>query len=345
MSASDIKMSAFEQSRIGDALESATQSIFSLCQRFFYPLTTSRYFPYPNEQGARSGRLWLDQDLISITSFTSGGVTIPPSNYFLEPANSGPPYSSIEINRNTSSALSSNPGTSQRSLVITGVWGYSADEESAGTLVGSLASTTATMLTFSGDARVGIGSLLRIDSERMIVTGRAWTSSGQQGTLTASLAAQALAVTDGTQFTAGEWVLLDQERMQILEIIGNTLTVRRAGSGSFLAAHSAATIYTSRTLTVRRGALGTTAATHTGGAAIARHRPPGMIQKLAIAYAIDTMLQEGAGYARVSGEGLASRKAAGEGGSAADPGTSGGISNLEARVAERYGRRVRTRAV
>ena len=67
----------------------------------------------------------------------------------------------------------------------------------------------------------------------------------------------------GSGFNVGEVILVDSERMLIVDIAGNYLTVKRAWDGSVLAIHSTgADIYTLRLLTVTRGALGTTAGTH-----------------------------------------------------------------------------------
>src|SRR3546814_19132909 len=74
---------------------------------------------------------------------------------------------------------------------------------------------------------------------------------------------QTVDVTDGTLFFVGELILIDSERMRIVDITGNNLTVVRAYGGATLAAHSlGADVYVSRRLTVDRGALGTTAAPH-----------------------------------------------------------------------------------
>jgi hypothetical protein len=114
-----------------------------------------------------------------------------------------------------------------------------------------------------------------------------------------------IAVTTGTSYTVGEILLLDSERMLIVDIAGNNLTVKRAWDGTVLAAHTGSTIYAPRRLTVTRGAVGTTAATHSNGAAITRHVVPGLIKELCVAEALNTLLQETGGYSRVIGTGNA----------------------------------------
>lgn len=336
-SALDVKLTAYQGPAIDAALEHASRDISGLTHRSFYPVIATKYYDFPNRQHAGVGRIWLDRDLISVTSFTSGGVTVPPANYFLEPVNTGPPYSRIEINRGSASALTSNNSTPQRSLAITGLWGYGADEASAGTAAAAIVSTSATALVCSGDSGIGIGTILRIDSERVIVTGRNWITTSQtvQTPLSSSLANQSLDVTTGGAYSVGETLMLDQERVLVLEIFNNQLTVKRAQQGSTLAAHTGSTIYSARSLVVTRGALGTTAATHLISAPLFRHLVPGPVQKLTVAYAIETLMAEGSGYARMSGSGSSE--------SNVPNGTT--LAHMEEMVYSRYARKVRARAV
>lgn len=333
-SAPDIKASAYMYADIDRAIERASRSVEKLCHRVFYPVTATRYKDYPNDQNASSGRLWLDADeLVSLTSFVSGGVTIPTASVFLEPINN-PPYSRIEIDRSSSYALAGG-GTAQRSQVIAGVFaGCVIEEEDAGTLVaGITASVTAIQLTTSP----GVGSLVRIGTERMLVTGKTWVASGQTAQtpdLTASNSAASLAVTNGALFQRGELLLLDTEQVLVQDIVGNALIVKRAWGGTPLAAHSGSTIYWARALTVTRGAVGTTAALHALGDASLRWLAPAPIAQLTEAYALDSLFQRSAAYARTIGSGdneqSFNRRA---------------IKDLEAQVRGDYGRIMRMRAV
>lgn len=334
----DTKAAAYASAQIDRAIDSASRNVEGLCHRVFYPTLATRYFDFPNEQGARSGRLWLDEnELASLTTFASGGTVIPPSAYFLEPVNSGPPYTSVNVNRGLSYTLNSGPTTPQQSLALTGVWcGSPLDEGSAGTLAAAITSSQTTITVTS--ANVGVGRVLRIDSERLIVTDKSFIASAQTPlvALTANANNNALSVTDGTQFRPREEVIIDSERMLIVEIIGNTLTVKRATGGSTLAAHAtSAPIFFARQLTVTRGALGTTAAAHLISAPIARHLVPALIEQLTVAYALARGLNEASGYARVIGQGDSQASAT----------IQRGIGDLEANVLQRHGRQLRTYAV
>lgn len=333
MSATDIKASAYAAAAVDRACESASRRVEALTHRKFYPWTGTRYRDWPNDQSARTGRLWLDSDeLISLTALESPeGTSISTDDVQLEPNGSGPPYTRLELDRSSSAAFSID-STSQRSIVITGVFGYRNDEESAGTLASSMSSSVTTLT--GAASRYGVGDLLRVGDERMIVTDRTWATTGQTATLTSSNAAQSMAVSDGTAFVTGEELLIEAERLFVLAITGNTLVVQRAWSGSTLAAHSGATIYHQRALTVTRGAVGTTAASHSSSDAVYRWLPPAPVEQLSTAYALDTFYQESAGYARTVGAGEHIRIATGR-----------RIAQLEEEVYGGYARKARTRAV
>lgn len=302
----DIKETARSNAQVDRAVEAASRAVEGYLHRVFAPILATRYFNWPNHQTARSWRLWLEHDdLISATTVSSGGVTIAGTDYFLEPVNEGPPYDSIEIDLDSSASFST-AGTHQRAVTVTGLWGWSNDTTSVGTTAEALdASETAVDVDGPTAAQVGVGSVLTVDSERMLVTGRTALTTGQtlQTNMTDRDNMVTVAVTTGSAFAVGEVILLDSERMRIVDIAGNNLTVDRAWDGSTIATHSGSTIYGYRTLTVTRGALGTTAASHLTGAAVYRWDVPGPVRELTIAEAINDLLQARAGYARTAGSG------------------------------------------
>ncbi|MFE2970875.1 hypothetical protein ACFXKC_46200 [Streptomyces sp. NPDC059340] len=306
MRAMDSKLTARNTAQIDRAVESASRDVEKLCHRRFYPEVDTRYFDWPNSQTAAPWRLWLDDsELISVTSISSGGTAIAPSNCLLEPNRTGPPYNRLELNIGTNTAFGGG-NTYQRDITITGVWGYTDTDTTAGALTAAVSTTTATSLPVNAaaSALLGVGSILRVDSERLLVTGRTMATTGQ--TLGApGLDAQAKTVTvpvpDGTAYAVDEVLLIDSERMLIVDIAGNQLTVRRGWDGSVLAAHTAgAAIYAPRTLIVTRGALGTVAATHANAAPVYRWEPPGPVRQLVIAEAIATLTAESSGYSKTA---------------------------------------------
>jgi hypothetical protein len=335
MDALDVKASAYTSGQVDRAIDSGSRDVESLTNRIFYPLLATKSWPYPNTQG-ESFKLWLDgNELASVTTFTSGGVTVPATDYYLEPQAYGPPYDSIEINRGTSSALTAAFAGPQRSLNITGVFcGCALEEASAGTLSASL---TSSATTFTSSQGVAVGRVLRVDSERMLVTERNFVTSSQtvQTPLTANLNNNTLAVTDGTQFSLRESLLIDAERVLVVDIAGNNLIIKRAQQGSTLAAHTGSTIYWHRQLTVTRGALGTSAASHAISATVVRHVVPPLVEQLSAAYALTRLAGEGSGYARQIGSGSSERAGT----------MRQDITSLEASVIRAHGRLARQRAV
>jgi hypothetical protein len=333
----DVQLTARNRRQIDDALAAATQSIHGLCHRRFYPVLATRYFDWPPRAGMTPWILRLDdQGLITAAVVASGGRTLTPDEYNLEPVNSGPPFSRVEVVLSSDGNLGGGQ-TYQRDVQIAGLWGYRNTETTLGATTAAVSSSTATTVTVDGptSAVVGVGSVLRVDSERLVVTERTQATTGQTGTLGAGKNDVALSVANGAAFAADEVLLLDAERIRVDDIAGNTLIVERAVDGSVLAAHTGATIYAPRALTVTRGALGTVAATHTSGSTVYQWNPPGLVHQLAKAEAIWQLLQERSGWFRRSST---------SGNSTAEVSR----DNLEAlrdQTSTEHGRKARSRAV
>jgi len=336
----DVKETARSNARIDRALADATEAVHGLTHRVFYPVLDTRKSDWPPRSGATPWILRLDaNELISVTTLTSGGTSIDSGDYLLRRADdkAEPPYTRIEINLGSNASFGGGD-TYQQDIVITGLFGYRNDETPAGTTVEALdASETGADVDAAASAAVGVGSLLRIDDERVIVTGRSMLDTGQ--TLGADLTNQnnsvVVAVASGAAFAAGEVILIDGERMLVDEIAGNNLLVRRAWDGSPIAPHTTGTtVYAPRTLTVERGALGTTPASHTSGTAVARWDAPGSIRQLCLAEALTDLLQGRSGYARTAGSGENERETSGK-----------GLADLRARVYTSHGRKARMRSV
>jgi hypothetical protein len=295
----DMVASARSNSQIDSAIESSTRGIEDQMLRTFYPWQGTKYFNWPVGD-ARSWVLYLRQnDAISVSSLSSGGVLL--TNFFLEPVNDGPPYTRIELNISTSAAFRVG-ATHQRDVTAVGLWGYRNDELLMGAISGAI-NDSVTTIAVNSSANVGVGSLIRVDAERMLVQSRSMVTTGQilQTPIGASSSEVLLAVTNGALYSVGEVVLLDAEKMFITDIAGNSLIVKRSWDGSVLATHTGSTIYAPRSLSVTRGAVGTTAASHLDTAAYYEWQPPGLIHELAIAESVNTLLQKTAGYSRKVG--------------------------------------------
>lgn len=340
----DISATARNDRQIDRCIESAARRVDGLCHRIFYPHIDTKYFDWPGEQGALPWRLWLDDtELISATTVVSGGTTVPSTDYNLESNRVGPPYNRLEINIGTSSALSSG-STHQRAIAITGLWGHSNDEDIVGAAAEALDATeTGVDVDANTAAEVGVGSILRIDSERLLVSGRTQFNTAQTvggSGLAASKNDVVVTVGSGAAFAVDELITIDGERMLIVDITGNTLTVIRAYDGTVLATHAAATaIYAPRTLTVVRGAFGTTAATHSSSATIYAWRPPLAVRQLNTAEAIHELMQEQTGWFRTMSA------SSNFGGTARRAATIEALIDLRESVYQAYGRKARVRTI
>lgn len=325
--------------KIVRALDAGSRAVDSLCGRQaggFWPVVRTRSFDWPSASYPDPVRLWLDEpELVSMTSITSGGTSLPVGSFVLYP-DGGPPFDHVEVDRSTTVSLGLGE-TPQNDVTITGVWGYDLNVEAAGALAAAVSTTSGTTIDVTNGAAVGIGDLLTVDSERMIVTARTMVDSAQNttGALTDSTAADAVGVGSGAAFTVGEVLLIDTERMRVEDIAGNTLRVTRAFDGTVLATHSTnADVYVTRRLTVERGVFGTTAATHALSAPISRHVYPALVVELALAEAILILQGSASGYASKSGTGDHTQDV-----------TGGGIESLRARCLSAHGRSTRHRAV
>lgn len=346
MDAFDVREAVDRFAQVDSAIASSSDDIDGWLNRHKHglaPRTATRYFNWPTSDYSPSYRLWLDEnELISATTVTAGGKTlVENTDFYLEPVNSGPPYTYVEIILSGSGAFD-NSGTAQRAVAITGKWGINDDQVTAGALAEALdASETGVDVTDA--SLVGVGSVLLVDSERMLVTGRSALSVGDtlQSAMNAAKNDQTVDLVSGANVHQGEVLLIDNERMKVLSVTGNNVTVQRAYDGSTLATHSAgATVYAFRTLTVERGALGTTAATHLISTAITKWDVPSLVHDLAKAEAITRLEQEWSAYgARVYSD-EAERDSSGT-----EVVAGRGLTDLRKSCARRYKRKFRVRAV
>lgn len=313
----DVKDSARANAQIDRLIDDASRSIDKLCHRVFYPWTGTRALDWTDPESPTPWRLWLDgtNHLISLIDVTTGGIELDITSVLLYPSD-GPPFTWIETDRSASAGFETG-ATDQRSLVLTGVFGYQLDERAVGALAEDL-DASEFEVNVADSTLIGVGSVLRCDTERMIVTEKRALTTGV--TLSApGLTAEMKSITVPLSSSvgaplAGEMILIDGERMQVNEVIGTTAYVTRAYDGTVLAAHTAGTtVYAYRTLVVERGALGTAAATHLTAAPLVRWVPPAPIEALCVAETLNSLAQENSAYARVVGQGEGQREARGAG--------------------------------
>jgi hypothetical protein len=288
--------------QIDRCIVAASRFIDKQMRRVFYPTIDTRRFDYLDHQYSLPWRLWLDSNELAAppTQVLSSGIDITAGVLARNGrGDTTPPYTYLEVDLSTDATFMA-ASTYQRAISVLGPYGFNLAENAGGTISAAITSTTQTTATVSNGTLVGVGAILRVDTERMIVTERGMADTGQtsQAVLPAGAQAVTVPVPDGTQIHQGETILIDAEKMLVDTVAGNNLIVKRAWDGSALAAHNAGTaIYASRQLTLARGQLGTTAATHSANAPIAVHAAPGTIRTLAVAESMARLGSERSGYA------------------------------------------------
>lgn len=326
----DSKESARNNAQLARLIGSSTDSIErDQLHRRFYPEVGSHSFDWPTRVESDGSRMLAlgEYELVSVSQLRVGGVVVNPANYTKLPANGSPPYTSIELDSTV--ALT---GSARRAVVIDGTFYREDGTAAAGTLAAAIPDGTSTSVTVSDSAAIGTGQLLLVGTERLIVDRRSMVDTGQNlaGDLTDKTNVEVVPVGSGAAFVEGEVVLIDAEKMLVVDIPGNSLVVKRGWDGSTVAAHTTgADVYAPRKLTVRRGVLGTSGSSHSNGAAITKLVVPDLVNQGCIAETLTSYMQENTGYGRKIGSGESERDAAGA-----------GLEDLRRRMWEAYGRTV-----
>lgn len=319
--------------RVDQAVMAGARQVHGLLHRRFYPETKTVLFDQPEGLS-----LWLyELELAAApTQILSGGIPMTVNtDVFLRPK-SGPPYRWLEASSG-GGVFWQSVTTPQASISITGDYNYPVNPVTVGTL-GATITSGATTLALSDSSVAGVGALILIDSERLIISDKTMTSTTAtlSADLTASKSQVAITVSSGALINPGELILIDSERMQVEYVTGNVLTVDRAVNGSALAAHTiGATIFAPRTASVLRARLGTTAASHSSGAAIIQLQAPSLVRELNLAYAINNQQGASGTYARSLEQDVATLYK--------DKGR--GVLDLENDAYQAFGRKARGRAV
>lgn len=343
MSALDVPETSRASAQIMREIQGSSRGIEGDTLRRFYPLVATHTFDWPDEQFSAPWRLWLNQwELTQMTRVTTAGIDITGS-VLLRPDDArlrGLPYTKIEIDLSSNAAFQAG-NTWQRSISVTGTFGYCDGDRAVGT-VSAFADTAGTTAVVSDSSQVGAGSLIRVDTERMNVTARSYVTTGLTttgGTLAAQNSAN-LVPLSGASVSAGETLLVDAEKMLITDVVGDAALVIRAWDGTALAQHAGGTtVYAPRQITVERGVLGTTAATHSANATVHLHLVPPLIRDLCIAETLNTLTQSRRGYTQI-----VKRSASGSSSGPGDPlEVATALDDLRTRVCQRYARGIRTR--
>lgn len=317
--------------------DSASRMIEDLCHRQFYPVfKTYKHFPWPRR--SKSFRVWTgDVDVLEIETLRIGGDLVDSADIILQPLNYGPPFNRIELNPKGSTTAFYNDGDHIKPIEVFGTFGYDKTERQVSS-ISSAAAVDADRLFVADSSKVSVGSVFVVGSEYMIATDRAFREvSGV--TVSTGLVDKKnddqLVLSSVSGFYTNEIVRVGSELMRIVGVASGSLTVQRAVFGSVLASHSSGAVVSKRDeFSVLRGELGTAAVSIAADDVLKVWEPPAPVRSLAIAEAVNLILQESSGYARVVGSGENAREMRGS-----------GLKGLRMSVQKQYGRSGRVRAV
>src|SRR5580692_6379052 len=150
------------------AIQSASRNIEGNLKRIFVPWDGTKWWDFPNYQWVSPWALPLGRnDILCITSFSSGGVAIPLDTCFLRPANKRPgfPWIRIELDRSSGSTFGGYSSTPQNAIQVIGTWGFTADADEVAVLSAE-PSENGTTAVISNSANVSAGDLLIIGYSR-----------------------------------------------------------------------------------------------------------------------------------------------------------------------------------
>lgn len=119
-----VSANADEDAAIERIIEDASRMIDTICGRWFYAYTTTRYISFPYRNTARA--LDLGEDCLTLSAVVNGdGTTIAASEYILDPRNH-PVKNRIVLKQGSAVVwqADSTTGDTENVIALTGTWGY-----------------------------------------------------------------------------------------------------------------------------------------------------------------------------------------------------------------------------
>lgn len=166
LSSSNITTDTNDDSIMSVMLEGISRWIDDQTHRTFYPRIETRLFDYPDDE-----ILFLDDDLLSLTTLTNGDSTVITSvQYVLYPKNAYPKQW-VKILPSTSLTWQpTDDGDAESAISVLGWWGFHNNYTQrawsiAGTLGAAMTDTTKTSLTMTAGHTVVKDEVYKIDNE------------------------------------------------------------------------------------------------------------------------------------------------------------------------------------
>ena len=155
-------------------IEAISRVIDQNTGRRFYPSIETHLFDIPQVDFTDRDTIFLDDDLLSLTTFTNGDTTvITNASYILKPANVTPSYA-VKLRDSANISWEQNSSNSSEQVIsILGIWGYHDKYAKAwlqvGTLGAAMTDTTTLTLTMTAGHSVVAGQIIQIGTEYLNV--------------------------------------------------------------------------------------------------------------------------------------------------------------------------------
>ena len=154
-------------------LEAASRYIDGETARRFYPEIDTRYFDWPDGNNER--RLWLDDDLLEVTTFVNGdGTSFESTDYYPEPRGRTPFYALTLKEATDATWETDSDENTEQVLAVTGPWGYHERYgrawRAATTLGAAMTDTTTASFTAADGTLLSVGDIVKVDTEVMNVS-------------------------------------------------------------------------------------------------------------------------------------------------------------------------------
>ena len=149
-------------------IEAASRYIDKKTRRFFYPLYGTRYFNVPEER-----RLYLDADLLELTTLTNGDDTaISSSDYLLQSRNEYPKWAIKLLDSSDESWEVDSNNSAEAVIDVLGWWGCHDDYDRAwlaDTTTNEELDASETAITVTAATNLQVGQIIKIESEVCVI--------------------------------------------------------------------------------------------------------------------------------------------------------------------------------
>lgn len=171
LSSSNITTDTNDDSIMEVMLQSVSRYVDDQCHRTFYPRIETRKYDVPDEEV-----LFLDDDLLSLTTLTNGDATeITSSQYVLYPKNAQPKQWVKILGSSSVFWQATSAGDNESAISVLGLWGFNNNYTQrgwsiAGTLGAAITTTNGLTLTMTAGHTVLQGEIYKIDDEMVNVS-------------------------------------------------------------------------------------------------------------------------------------------------------------------------------